>query len=255
LCQVDHVYLRTAKRYERVLQQRNALLREARERPVRADQFTYWDTQLIELGTAMVVARLRALHRLNQLMAHIYPRLATDAGGLTIAYRSSVPLDGEAMALFREEMGDLTAGAPAAAVTRLHEVFTAQLAAIRGRERQQAVTLVGPHRDDAVFHAGEVDLRVFGSRGQQRAAALSLKLAEVELMQQYTAERPVLLLDDVMSELDPHRRRFLQRVLQEQEQQQVLLTATDLAFFDEDFRRHTDVYQVEAGTIRCTQRA
>jgi DNA replication and repair protein RecF len=255
LCQVDHFYLRTAKRFERVLQQRNALLREARERPVRPDQFDYWDTQLVELGTAMVVARLRALHRMNQLMATIYPRLANGAGDLTVEYRSSVPLDDEVVALLREETGDLAAAAPAGAVARLREGFTAQLAAVRGRERQQAVTLVGPHRDDAGFHAGEVDLRVYGSRGQQRAAALSLKLAEVELMQQYTSERPVLLLDDVMSELDPHRRRFLQRVLQEQEQQQVLLTATELAFFDEDFLRHTDVYQVEAGTIRCTQRA
>ncbi len=258
LCQIDHVYSRTARRYERVLQQRNALLREGRERAVRPDQFEYWDVQLVELGTTMIMARLRAMHRLNEAMAEIYPRLASDGGDLRAEYRCTVPLEGRpSEALWDPEAyrpsqrttvdGTALQGPPGAAVVELRERFTAQLAAGRARERQQAVTLVGPHRDDAGFFAGNVDLRVYGSRGQQRAAALCLKLAEVELMQRSTTERPVLLLDDVMSELDPRRRRFLQEVVLEQ--QQVLLTATDLTFFAEDFLGRADVYGVEAGAV------
>jgi DNA replication and repair protein RecF len=108
--------------------------------------------------------------------------------------------------------------------------------------------LAGPHRDDVAFLAGEVDLRAYGSRGQQRTAALGLKLAEVALMQRYTGERPVLLLDDVMSELDPGRRRYLQQLVAEQEQQ-VLLTATDLGFFSERFLAAAAVYHVVDGTL------
>jgi DNA replication and repair protein RecF len=248
LCQVDHVYLRTLSRYQRVLQQRNALLREARERPVRPDQFEYWDVQLVELGASMIATRVRALHSLNRSIATIAPRLATDPAGLRAEYRSSVPLGEEAEGLAG---AGGAGGADEAAVARVRERFAAQLVAGRARERQQAVTLAGPHRDDAGFYAGEVDLRVFGSRGQQRSAALSLKLAEAELMHHDTGERPVLLLDDVMSELDPHRRRSLQTMILEQSerQQQVLLTATELAPFGGDFLRRADVYQVEAGAI------
>jgi DNA replication and repair protein RecF len=130
---------------------------------------------------------------------------------------------------------------------RVRECFAARFAALRPRERQQGVTLAGPHRDDVAFLLGEVDLRSYGSRGQQRTAALSLKLAEVALMQRYTGERPVLLLDDVMSELDPRRQRYLQGVLQEHEQ--VLLTATELSIFSTDFLSQASLYRVEAGAV------
>jgi DNA replication and repair protein RecF len=248
LCQVDHVYLRTRNRYERVLQQRNALLREARERPVRPDQFEFWDVQLVELGATLIAARVRALHRLNEAIAAISPRLAGDASGLRAEYRPSVPLEEDGEALAAAGGGD---GAAAAALARLRERFTAQLAAGRARERQQAVTLAGPHRDDAGFYAGPIDLRTFGSRGQQRSAALSLKLAEAELMQHYTGERPLLLLDDVLSELDPRRRGFLLDMIleQRQHQQQVLVTATELTPFGAAFLDGADVYQVAAGTV------
>ncbi|HVG95827.1 MAG TPA: DNA replication/repair protein RecF [Chloroflexota bacterium] len=252
LCQVDHVYLRTRNRYERVLQQRNALLREARERAVRADQFEYWDVQLVELGSSLVAARVRALHLLNESIAAISPRLAGDASGLRAEYRSSVALDDDAPALAAERVaGAEPAEEGGTALARLRERFAAQLAAGRARERQQAVTLAGPHRDDAVFYAGAIDLRTFGSRGQQRSAALSLKLAEAELMQRYTGERPLLLLDDVMSELDPRRRGFLQEMVLEQRehQGQVLVTATELAPFGAGFLDRADVYQVEAGAV------
>jgi DNA replication and repair protein RecF len=132
-------------------------------------------------------------------------------------------------------------------VGRVRERLVSHLASLRPRERQQAVTLAGPHRDDMTFLSGNVDLRTYGSRGQQRLAALSLRLAEVAFMESVTSERPVLLLDDVMSELDPQRRRFLQGVVREHEQ--VLVTATEPDVFDDAFRRAADLYRVEAGAI------
>jgi DNA replication and repair protein RecF len=243
LCQVDHRYLRALRRYQRVLLQRNALLRELRDRAPRPEQFDYWDAQLIELGAQVTVAHLRAIALLNEQLSEAHPRLTSQAEALRAVYRSSAALDEDPTAL-----GEAAANGHEASVeTRVRECFTARLAALQPRERQQGVTLAGPHRDDVAFLLGEVDLRSYGSRGQQRTAALSLKLAEVALMQHYTGERPVLLLDDVMSELDPRRQRYLQGVLQEHEQ--VLLTATELSIFSPDFLNQASLYRVEAGAV------
>jgi DNA replication and repair protein RecF len=249
LCQVDHVYLRTLNRYQRVLQQRNALLREARERAVRPDQFEYWDLQLVDLGSAVIAARLRAVALLNTYIEAIRPRLTPDPQGLRLEYRSSVRPGAEEAAPAPAAEGGAGDSGPDD-LARLRAQFVARLEMTRARERQQATTLTGPHRDDAMFLAGQVDLRVFGSRGQQRTAALCLKLAEVELMAHHTGERPVLLLDDVMSELDPSRRHLLQGMILEQGQQQVIMTATDPSPFEAPFLHGADVYQVEAGAIR-----
>ncbi|HEX2517256.1 MAG TPA: DNA replication and repair protein RecF, partial [Chloroflexota bacterium] len=249
LCQVDHVYLRTLNRYQRVLQQRNALLREARERAVRPDQFEYWDLQLVDLGSAVIAARLRAVALLNTYIEAILPRLTSDPQGLRLEYRSSVRPGAEEAAPAPAAGGGGGDSGPDD-LARLRVQFVARLEMTRARERQQATTLTGPHRDDAMFLAGQVDLRVFGSRGQQRTAALCLKLAEVELMAHHTGERPVLLLDDVMSELDPSRRHLLQGMILEQGQQQVIMTATDPSPFEAPFLHGADVYQVEAGAIR-----
>lgn len=243
LCQVDHRYLRAARRYDRVLQQRNALLRELRERAARRDQLDYWDEQIVELGGEMVVARLRALATMNRHLQAISPRLSSEPEPVRAVYRSSVPL-GDAEAILAER----AAGREAAdVVTLVRQRFQAHLTRLRDRERAQGVTLAGPHRDDVAFLAGPVDLRIYGSRGQQRTAALGVKLAEVRLMEEYTADHPVLLLDDVLSELDPRRRGFLQAVVAEQ--QQVLLTATDLDPFTSDFLKGATVFRVSAGTV------
>ena len=132
-------------------------------------------------------------------------------------------------------------------LAQVRERLSTGLAELRPRERQQAVTLAGPHRDDVAFLAGDVDLRLYGSRGQQRTAALALKLAEVALMQRYSDERPVLLLDDVMSELDPQRRALLQQMMGSQDQ--VLLTATDLSFFSESFLAGARRFRVAGGAV------
>ena len=249
LCQVDQRYLRTQRRYQRVLLQRNALLRELRDRPARPEQFEYWDSQVVELGSDVIVTHLRAVSLLNQRLAEIHPRLTNQPEPLRAVYRPSVDLADDSGVL-----GERAAAGDEEGVRAIVRAkFVAQLEQVRLRERQLAVTLAGPHRDDVAFVLGEVDLRTYGSRGQQRTAALSLKLAEVALMQRYTGEFPVLLLDDVMSELDPRRQRFLQEVVGDHEQ--VLLTATDLAFFAPEFLTRAALFSVDSGTVHPLPRA
>jgi DNA replication and repair protein RecF len=242
LCQIDRHYLHLLRRYERVLAQRNALLREQRERPLPPDEFEFWDAELVSLGAAIWATRLRALAILNRHLAAIHARLTAASDLLHADYRPSVPIDADPRLL-----GERAAQDEAAAAEQLAECFRARLAELQRRERLQGMTLAGPHRDDIAFLAGGVDLRAYGSRGQQRTAALALKLAEVGLMQEATGERPVLLLDDVMSELDPRRRAYLQQVILEQEQ--VVLTATELAFFAPEFLAQAARFHVRAGTI------
>ena len=241
LCQVDRHYVRALRRYLRVLTQRNALLKLARDRPVPPDEFDYWDAQLTELGGELLLARLRAVTFLNAQLEPLYHRLSHESGRLSIEYRSSVPLDGYVVT---ERDASAPGDPPAVELTKR---FVTQLAALKPRERGAAVTLAGIHRDDAVFLVDGVDLRTYGSRGQQRLATLALKLAEMAFMESATGERPVLLLDDVLSELDPPRRAFLQDAIVSNEQ--ILLTATDLAFFDTGVLARAGRYRVAGGQV------
>jgi DNA replication and repair protein RecF len=240
LCQIDHRYLRALRRYVRVLTQRNALLRRSKEAPVPPDQFEFWDSQLAELGSHLILTRLKAVAYLNERLQEVYPRLTSDPGMLRLTYRSSVPLEDGFSVGSDGHLDEEAAGA-------IQRRFIDHLQAIRVRERQQGVTLAGTHRDDATFSVEGVDLRTYGSRGQQRTAALALKLAETSLMERTTGERPVLLLDDVMSELDPTRRAFLQEAVTGHDQ--VLITATDLGFFSPAFLENVRRFQVRGGTI------
>jgi DNA replication and repair protein RecF len=137
----------------------------------------------------------------------------------------------------------------AEAVTRPHirAVFQQQLEARQQEEIERGMTLIGPHRDDLRFLVGGVDMCVYGSRGQQRTIAISLKLAEMELIRAETREEPILLLDDVMSELDGERRRYLMDVIHKE--QQVIITTTDLSSFTPSFLQQAMVWRIHEGRI------
>ena len=133
------------------------------------------------------------------------------------------------------------------AVEHQTELFRAALARYRRREVLQGVSLVGPHRDDITFRADGIDMNVYGSRGEQRAVALALKLSEVQFMQAFTGEQPILLLDDVMSELDPSRRGLLMEALNPSGQ--TLISATDLQSFSPEFLSRASLFTVNDGTV------
>lgn len=230
LCQIDPPYCAALARYNEVVTQRNALLRDLGERGGDAGQLAFWDERLIKDGAHLVVCRRRALVVLDELAHRVHGQLTDGAERLRLRYLPSVE---------HEEQ---------AGTQEVEAAFRAQLEAQRRRELASGVTLVGPHRDEVRFLIDDVDAGVYGSRGQKRTAALSLKLAEVELMHRETGEQPVVLLDDILSELDIRRQRFLLNRLGEG-LDQALVTATDLHVFPADFLVRCCVWNVQMGRL------
>lgn len=246
LSQADATYVETLTEYGKVLSQRNALLKQIQERRTADSQLEFWDDQLSELGAAIIRARSIALNELNQLAARIHQDLTQEAETLTLDYQPSfdpiAPANGQ-LGLPLEAALDRTA-------VSLADVRAGMLASLhsgRKNDIQRGVTLVGPHRDDLRLQSNSVDLRFYGSRGQNRTAMLSTKLAEVAWLKSRTGEWPILLLDEVLAELDAQRREdLLTRVVQVQ---QSLLTAADLAMFSEDFRSRSSIWRIQSGTL------
>jgi DNA replication and repair protein RecF len=230
LCQIDPVYCRTLSRYNQIVGQRNALLRDLRERGGDPAQLAFWNERLVDHGAYLVSRRWDALLALDELAHAVHGDLTDGDEQLHLRYVPSVEMDGP---------GDAEAVGAA---------FEAQLQSLRQREVASGMTLVGPHRDEVRFLVNEVDAGVYGSRGQQRTAALSLKLAEVNLMRRETGEHPVLLLDDVLSELDEHRRRFLVHTL-ENGADQAIITTTDLHSLPTPFLERCHLWRVEMGRL------
>ena len=252
LCQIDPRYCRTLQKYNRILTQRNHLLRTLREREGGLDQLLFWDRSLVENGAYLVARRQDVISELDRLAQAIHLELTGQKERLRLRYEPSfdpshspspdyqLPLELD----LASEPGIHQLGTHLGQVT---EAFRAQLREIRGREILQGMSLIGPHRDDLRFSVGGIDLTIYGSRGQQRTAALTLKLAEVKLIGQEVGEQPILLLDDVMSELDDARRGYLMRMIDGA--QQAILTTTDLKAYSTEFLAETTLLRVREGRI------
>jgi len=195
--------------YGRALQQRNGLLRAIREETAARDELRYWDRPFLEAGGAVVGARHALLKRL--------------AGPLAAAHREIAPEEGAAGAL---ELTYVT-NAPAGAGETPRDALERRLAETAEKEVWNGTTLIGPHRDDVAFEMTRRDLAAFASRGQQRTAILALKLAELDLVTEHDERAPLLLLDDVFSELDPARRAHLVRRIADLPQAFVTTTTLD----------------------------
>ena len=230
LCQIDPPYCRALSRYNQTVTQRNALLRDLRERGGDPAQLVFWDERLVEKGTYLVVSLHQSLTALDELALRVHNELTDGTEVLHLRYLPSVELDGQ-------PDGDSARVA-----------FRAQLEALHRREIAAGMTLVGPHRDEVRFLINEVDAGVYASRGQQRTVALALKLAEVDLMRRETGEHPVLVLDEVLSELDAHRRRFLVRCLNDGPQQ-AIITTTDLHALPQALLQRCQLWRVQMGRL------
>lgn len=242
LCQIDRAYVRALGHYNHTLLQRNHLLRRLRERGGPRSELAVWDDALVTHGAAILERRVVAAAHLDRLAHGVHTALAADEPPLTIRYRSQV-VDADRTASLA------TPTAPASDTAALAAQFAAALAARRDEEIARGMSLVGPHRDDLELRLGGIDVRLFGSRGQQRTVTLALKLAEAAWMHEVTGERPVLLLDDVLSELDPDRRRRLLDTVAVHEQ--AWLTATDLEPADAAALRGAHVLAVDHATVRA----
>ena len=242
LSQIDSRYGRALSKYDKVVEQRNSLLREFRDRAYNPNALAIWDKQLVEEGAYLIARRAETIARYNQLIGEIHPRLTDQREQLRLVYQPNVPLD-----------------VPTPLIGEIIQRFHAQLESLRPRELGAAVTLVGPHRDDIRFlitrnpstvaqgDANAMDATTYASRGQGRTIALALKLAEVALMRTETGEEPILLLDDVMSELDAARRAALAQAIIEAPQ--ALVTTTDPEEFSADFLERARVLQICEGKI------
>jgi DNA replication and repair protein RecF len=202
-------YARDLSAYGRTLQQRNSLLRAIREEQAGRDELRFWDTSFLDAGGAIVAERLRLLADLADPLARAHAEIAPDEAGaarLEVSYATNAPaLPGES---------------PRDALAR-------RLGETAEKEVWNGSTLVGPHRDDLVFGLAGRDLSGFASRGQQRTAILAFKLAELDLLTDQDGRPPLLLLDDVFSELDPERRAHLVRRIAELPQAFVTTTTLD----------------------------
>lgn len=247
LCQIAPSYCRALSEYQKVLAQRNALLRRLRDDGGDAGQLGFWDGQMAEHGSVLLSRRAIAIRQLDTLAADRHRSLTSGAERLRLSYLPSpdpmraaglrLSADGEHLAyeaLTRDQIAAWLAG---------------QLKATRSRDIAAGGSLLGPHRDDLGFTVEGHDLRAFGSRGQQRTAALALKLAEVQMMRDETGDTPLLLLDDVMSELDAIRRQAMLDALAEVDQ--ALVTTTDWGDFTPELLAQARRWQVQEGALKA----
>ncbi len=210
--------------YGRTLQHRNSLLRAIREEQAGRDELRFWDRAFLDAGAAIVTERARLLTALAEPLARAHAEIAPDearTGRLALRYETN------AAALPGESARD---------------ALERRLAETADKEIWNGATLVGPHRDDLVFEMSGRDLAGFASRGQQRTAILAFKLAELDLLTALDGRPPLLLLDDVFSELDPYRRSHLVRRIAALPQ--AFVTTTTLDDLDPDLRDHATAWEV-----------
>ena len=225
VAQVQRRHRAESREYQRILEQRNALLRALRDEGRPTTELEFWDTELVRLAASISLRRLEAVRELVAPFRAAATRFA-GADALSLAYAAQVE-------------GDTLEERSAA--------YQALLAQKRDRELWQGTTLVGPHREDLAVSALGRALPSFASRGEQRSAVLSLKLAEAAWIRDRIGELPVFLLDDVLSELDPGRRDALVDALPEGAQ--TLVTAAFEAGVPERLLERADVVRVKDGTI------
>lgn len=218
LCQLNKIYLYNLTRYNRVLLQRNKLLKEIAFQAKLEESLSVWDEELIQYGKEIIRLRREFIHSLQEKLSRIHKNISGGKEELELLYEENVKEDD----------------------------FMDVLLKSRESEKKQRISLVGPHRDDLLFRINGEDIRKYGSQGQKRTAALSLKLAEIEEVKEEIKDYPVLLLDDVFSELDRKRQNYL---LEEIKEVQSMITCTGLEDLVENRFPIDKLYFVENGRI------
>ena len=218
LCQLNRIYVHNLTNYNRILMQRNRLLKDISFHPEYEDMLDIWDRQMVEYGCQVIRSRDEFVKQLNEIIYEIHKKLSGDREDLKLSYEKNVS----------------------------EQEFDRQLRKSRERDVKLKVSHTGPHRDDLVFNIKNIDLRKYGSQGQQRTTALSLKLAESEVVKKKSKDTPVLLLDDVLSELDGNRQRYL---LESINDVQTLITCTGVEDFVKNHFQIDRLYHVKNGIV------
>ncbi|MBM7693580.1 DNA replication and repair protein RecF [Peribacillus deserti] len=228
--QVSPVYLHDMSQYQKILQQRNHYLKLLQiKKTSDTAMLDVLTEQLIEYAVKIVGKRFHYLSLLQEWAEPIHSGISRGLETLKIEYISSVNVS-ESMEL-----------------SKMKSEFEEKFDKINHREKERGVTLIGPHRDDLVFHVNGRDVQTFGSQGQQRTTALSLKLAEIELIHSEIGEYPILLLDDVLSELDDYRQSHLLNTIQGKVQ--TFVTTTSVEGIDHQTLKEASAYYVKQGNL------
>ena len=210
LCQLDKIYVSNLINYNKSIDQRNKLLKDISYNPSLEDTLDIWDMNIVRYGSEIIKRRTVFINDLNSIIGKIHLNLSGGKEELLIKYEPSVSED----------------------------IFEKNLLESRERDKKSKMTGCGPHRDDIFFTINGIDIRKYGSQGQQRTTALSLKLAEIELVKQSIGDTPILLLDDVLSELDSNRQNYLLNSIHDV---QTIITCTGL---DEFINNRFDVNRI-----------
>lgn len=246
LSQVVPHHSSTLSEYHKAIRQRNALLKQLKERGGDHDQLAYWDERTTQTGAKIIHARIQALRELEDHAATIHHDLTRGREILRLRYQPAyeplpTPEDQYSLPL------DVPVDRSGVSFEEIQTGFREKLLALREKEISRGVTTIGPHRDELHFLGNGIDLGTYGSRGQVRTALLALKMAEVGWMKEKTGHWPVLLLDEILAELDETRRKdLLDRIAQTE---QVLLTTTDLDLFTPTFIQETTQWYIEGGRL------
>lgn len=218
LCQLDKIYLSDLTNYNKILNQRNKLLKDLVFRRDLMDTLSVWDMQLTEYGSRIIKRRKEFVKELSEIVFDIHKNISGNREELVLSYEPNTD----------------------------EEHFEEELCRLREKDMKYCQTSAGPHRDDLLFKIGEADIRKFGSQGQQRTSALSLKLSEIELVKKMIHDTPVLLLDDVLSELDSSRQNYLLSSIHDI---QTIITCTGLDEFVKNRFKIDRVFEVRCGHV------
>lgn len=249
LCQVDGDYAAALEMYTETLRQRNALLRHLAEEGGDPAQLDPLDERLARSGIVVAQGRRRLVADLSRHAGPLHAELTGGREWLRLEYQPNFDPARPPALTYQMPLLEETGGPPPGiSAEDLEQAFLRRLRQRRREEIERGMTLTGPHRDEMRFLVGEIDLGLFGSRGQQRTAVLALKMAQLVWMEERVGDSPVLLLDEVLAELDSARRAFL--LAQVERVEQAILTATDPEMFSPDFRQRAALFRVEGGIIR-----
>jgi len=250
LGQVDAGYLAALELYEKVLPQRNALLRRIAEKHAKPGELDYWDKQLIESAATIIAGRQRFLRELEMDASRAHDDLTGGRETLLLRYVPSFTptFEGNGQLSFNALGLDLHRDLDPAQIA---PQFAEQLKQELPESIARGATLSGPHRDELRLLINDRDAGLYGSRGQARTAVMALKLAELSWMRDRIGEAPVLLLDEVVAELDAARRAYLLSRIDSTTQ--TLMTTTELDIFTPEFLERASIWQVDAGQIETAK--
>lgn len=218
LCEIDRIYMSDLTQYGKCLNQRNRLLHDLYFNPSLESELPVWDEQLVNYGCRIIAKREEFVRMLENIASEIHAELTGEKERLTLVYEPNVTV----------------------------EEFADKVARSRDADRKIKSTTVGPHRDDVCIKVNDMDLRLYGSQGQQRTTAISLKLSEIRIIEERIRNKPVLLLDDVLSELDRDRQNYLLGNIRDI---QTLITCTGLDEFVQNRFEADRTFRVVSGRI------